>query len=99
MNGSIASNAPSAVIEARVGVLGLPMGFGYRLYVTHPTIDGQGQQSGGLNGRHRVSRMSRTFDTRGDIDPDIGGGSSGQRFEGNPFHDLLHGPLTTVDEV
>jgi hypothetical protein len=26
-------------------------------------------------------------------------GSSGQRFEGNPFHDLLNGPLTTVDEL
>jgi hypothetical protein len=26
-------------------------------------------------------------------------GSSGQRFEGNPFHDLLNGPLTTFDEL
>lgn len=42
----------------------------------------------------RVSRMSRTFETRGD-----NRGSSGQRFEGGPFHDLLNGPLTTVDDL
>ena len=45
------------------------------------------------------SPMSRTFETRGGIGPDIGRGSSGERFEGNPFHDLLNGPLTTVDEL
>jgi hypothetical protein len=45
------------------------------------------------------SSMSRPFETRGGIDPDIGRGSSGERFEGNLFHDLLNGPLTTVDEL
>jgi tRNA-splicing ligase RtcB (3'-phosphate/5'-hydroxy nucleic acid ligase) len=49
-----------------------------------------GADSRYLNGR--VHASPRTFQTRGD-------GSSGQRFEGSPFHDLLNGPLTTVDEL